>query len=242
MLLYNIFLYFCYIFCPGIVHFVSFPYAGLCYTESDSIAAPARCGDGKGVCPWPPPPRKRSDLFLYPPANRAGEPARPATSCPRKSSCAASSASAGSPPRTPQPAGEPRRYLPGAGKRILCRAERRPSRLHPSPYHEQPGPGGRHMEIIEGASDYLAGVDCHAAVYPIYQDAEKERKTFESLLRRETAPFSFCRAIKRKVGTCISTSSAAGSILCFWTPCRRGSPETSYPATTRRAAASSPST
>lgn len=50
-------------------------------------------------------------------------------------------------------------------------------------------PEGRHMEIIEGASDYLAGVDCHAAVYPIYQDAEKERKTFESLLEKGNRAF-----------------------------------------------------
>ena len=45
------------------------------------------------------------------------------------------------------------------------------------------------MEIIEGASDYLASVDCHAAVYPIYQGTEKERKTFESLLEKGNRVF-----------------------------------------------------
>lgn len=50
-------------------------------------------------------------------------------------------------------------------------------------------PEGRHMEIIEGASDYLASVDCHAAVYPIYQDTEKERKTFETLLEKGNRSF-----------------------------------------------------
>lgn len=40
------------------------------------------------------------------------------------------------------------------------------------------------MEIIEGAGDYLSGVDCHTAVYSICCDTEKERRTFEALLEK----------------------------------------------------------
>lgn len=45
-------------------------------------------------------------------------------------------------------------------------------------------PEGRNMEMIEGAGNYLTGVDCHTAVYPICADPEKERKIFWSLLEK----------------------------------------------------------